>query len=700
MVKAIPTPGPPTTESSAAPPGSNIERKAETETEGEAKAERRENLNYNDDEVTAAAIAIASPITTRANPLLEDHGLERFNTDRQAKIDAATSLRPDPPTTALSDGPPGDGAEREADAELGENINNNEDAVTASVTAISIAAMANSLLQDHGRARSIRERHSKMNVDTVRRPDPPTTDLPEGPPGIDIETEVEAQAELGENLNNNKDEVTAAAATGTSIAAWANPLLQDHGLERSNKERQAKIKAATGRRPVSNTIPDQSINSSTSTTTSSSVTTTRGLRKNLPLKPSKRPDVGDPADSTVGVAAVIPLNDSQVQQQTQSIVSPTIGAMGPTQNDSLHFSMAVGTDTMDIGTRAPTAEIGTGDSGAIQVTARLVEEESEAIDQVFIATALAVPQNSVQQVLPDTHTPGGRWLCFGIVLVLGGVVTVGILCGSGVCSSPSNQNAPTSPPIPTNAPLPTTAPNTNYCGLTWSDAAITCGPICPGGVDSECPSGESCFGGITSCHNAPTKTSTVNPTKAPIGDTPANYCGLTWSDAAITCGQKCPGGFDIECPSGARCFAEIASCQGTQTKTPTVTPPKAPTVGAPTNYCGLTWRDAAITCGQTCPGGVDSECPSGARCFGDITSCSSTSTETPTFTPTKVPAGGTPTNYCGLTWSDAGSTCGQTCPGGVDSECPSGAHCFAGISSCQSTPTEAPANTPTEAQTG
>jgi hypothetical protein len=98
--------------------------------------------------------------------------------------------------------------------------------------------------------------------------------------------------------------------------------------------------------------------------------------------------------------------------------------------------------------------------------------------------------------------------------------------------------------------------NINYCGTTWNDANKNCGTACPGGVDSECPAGQSCFGGITSCNNNPVPA----PVAAPTATVPNNYCGTTWNDANKNCGTACPGGFNSECPAGQSCFGGITSC--------------------------------------------------------------------------------------------------------------------------------------------
>jgi hypothetical protein len=39
-------------------------------------------------------------------------------------------------------------------------------------------------------------------------------------------------------------------------------------------------------------------------------------------------------------------------------------------------------------------------------------------------------------------------------------------------------------------------------------------------------------------------------------------------------------------------------------------------------------------------------------------------------------------NYCGTDWSSANTKCGAPCPGGQDSECPNGQHCYADLTNC------------------
>jgi hypothetical protein len=125
------------------------------------------------------------------------------------------------------------------------------------------------------------------------------------------------------------------------------------------------------------------------------------------------------------------------------------------------------------------------------------------------------------------------------------------------------------------------------------------------------------------------------------------YCGSTFA-AATQCSQACPNGVDSDCPNGETCFGEV-TC--------------SPSGGGggdgggnSENFCGTTWT-AATQCSQACPNGEDSECPNGEMCFSEVT-CSS--------------IGG---NYCGSTFT-AATQCSQTCPNGVDGDCPNGETCF------------------------
>lgn len=88
---------------------------------------------------------------------------------------------------------------------------------------------------------------------------------------------------------------------------------------------------------------------------------------------------------------------------------------------------------------------------------------------------------------------------------------------------------------------------------------------------------------------APTTPPPVPSTPQPIdpfsggGGGNYNYCGLTWADADASCSRACPGGNDSECLSGTRCFADAESCpQVPSGTTAAPIPPPAPVTPYPT----------------------------------------------------------------------------------------------------------------------
>lgn len=210
----------------------------------------------------------------------------------------------------------------------------------------------------------------------------------------------------------------------------------------------------------------------------------------------------------------------------------------------------------------------------------------------------------------------------------------------------------------------------NYCGTSYW-GAVDCHAACPGGVDSECPPNEHCYASIT------------------CPATTANYCGRSWTDAQNSCGVPCPGGLNRECPSRQKCFADV-SCPGDN---PTTAPPTtttamststttttttATTTGVTTTagittstniitdrYCGTSWEHAVDTCLVTCPNGVDSECPSGQHCYADV-NCNTGGTSPPSTTSSTASFIG----YYELTWTAstplAQATAGIAFSGWVD----------------------------------
>jgi hypothetical protein len=164
-------------------------------------------------------------------------------------------------------------------------------------------------------------------------------------------------------------------------------------------------------------------------------------------------------------------------------------------------------------------------------------------------------------------------------------------------------------------------PRLNYCGTSWTDANGSCSHECPGGQDSECPTGEKCFADCDSCC----------PSEGGYGGKKLNYCGTSWSNSNSKCGVSCPEGLDKECPTGESCFADNTNC--------------SPSCLGNYNYCGVnTWENANSVCGTSCPNGKDDECPNGQKCFADCYNCpvNSSAPTPPTPTP-PTPTPPTPT---------------------------------------------------------
>lgn len=106
-------------------------------------------------------------------------------------------------------------------------------------------------------------------------------------------------------------------------------------------------------------------------------------------------------------------------------------------------------------------------------------------------------------------------------------------------SPPSPPPPAPSPPPPPPPPSPP-APGDNYCGTTWSDAAAHCN-TCQKCIshDSECPTNQHCYTGIT-CSPA------------------TNFCGISWSDADTNCATAAHCiSQDSECPTGQHCYTGI-----------------------------------------------------------------------------------------------------------------------------------------------
>jgi len=125
-------------------------------------------------------------------------------------------------------------------------------------------------------------------------------------------------------------------------------------------------------------------------------------------------------------------------------------------------------------------------------------------------------------------------------------------------------------------------PTENVCGSSADDAIINCGERtrCPAGQDSECPSGQRCFGQV---------------------DCKPNFCGKNADDAIINCAtaQRCKEK-DSECGAGMKCYGDIV-CKP--------------------NFCGApnSWTQTQKNCKTAARcNSQDSECPSGQVCYGGI----------------------------------------------------------------------------------
>lgn len=224
-----------------------------------------------------------------------------------------------------------------------------------------------------------------------------------------------------------------------------------------------------------------------------------------------------------------------------------------------------------------------------------------------------------------------------------------------------------------------------YCGLSFQDAATTCGKPCPSGKDNEClGAGETCHGN-TEC-----------------GLRSSFYCGSSWFDASDKCSQACPDGDKSVCGEGEECFA-WTSCANTQSfycgysfdnassecKIPcesrssndcpddmacwAYTTCDATKEGPhedgpiPLNdfFCGHSQESASSSCSIACQSGSDDECPGDLKCF-EGTGCSNREQF-----------------WCGPNWFEAANTCGKPCPSGSSDECGAGSSCYA-HTECQS----------------
>jgi hypothetical protein len=198
-------------------------------------------------------------------------------------------------------------------------------------------------------------------------------------------------------------------------------------------------------------------------------------------------------------------------------------------------------------------------------------------------------------------------------------------------------------------------PSDYYCFEAWTDSSYDgdCGLPCPGGLNSECPTGQYCYGPIPDC----------NPIyKVGVSD---KWCGSTFEDMASKCSKECPGGSDDECGEGEKCWSDspcalkksaIADLEALEGKL----------------WCGKNYKDLVENCPMECPGGSDDECDGDMICF-DMSTEEMACNETGVGIKDPVD----PLHlWCGSTWNNVLEECPMPCPEGTDEECGAGMICY------------------------
>ncbi|KAJ3386379.1 Chitinase 1 [Chytriomyces hyalinus] len=145
------------------------------------------------------------------------------------------------------------------------------------------------------------------------------------------------------------------------------------------------------------------------------------------------------------------------------------------------------------------------------------------------------------------------------------------------------------------------------CGSSWEDANSKCGDVCPGGVDRECKNGETCFKDIDTAVCKDTSTDTPAPAPQPQPEEPSPADSET-----------------IEFPPTPKWITETVAPTPAPAPQPEPVPTPAPEKethplsGSGSTRCGTSWANANGKCGTACPGGVDSQCSNGEKCYKDL----------------------------------------------------------------------------------
>ena len=235
------------------------------------------------------------------------------------------------------------------------------------------------------------------------------------------------------------------------------------------------------------------------------------------------------------------------------------------------------------------------------------------------------------------------------------------------CPGGLNTECPTGQfcygPIPDCNPVYKVGVSDKWCGSTFEDMADKCAKECPGGTDDECDEGETCWGGSPCA----LKKSAIADLEALEGKL---WCGKNYKDLVENCPMECPGGSDDECDGDMICFdmsTEEMSCNETGVG---IREPVDPLH----LWCGATWNQVLEECPKACPEGSDEECGPGMICY-DLTG-NDKICRTPGI---GVKEKGDPQKrWCGADYNDMMSSCPRRCPGGSNDECPLGMSCFEG----------------------
>lgn len=151
------------------------------------------------------------------------------------------------------------------------------------------------------------------------------------------------------------------------------------------------------------------------------------------------------------------------------------------------------------------------------------------------------------------------------------------------------------------------APANRHCGVDWDDAASNCDKPCETNMD--CTGLELCHAGVAACNVTKEEDVTLLDTEeeSPVGS------GTNTTEEGADFNNTDADGDPLEVDDGVS-----VETDGVDTQPVGMTAMSQ--IAATTNYCGVSWGDAATNCAvhPICPGGTDAECPPGHSCFMDV----------------------------------------------------------------------------------